>query len=106
MAYSKRTPPIKVIIAIELFNILLEVLSIKEKLVDYEMIESTKRLKEKLLRYSRPFKENGTEKIEVQFFINEANEIIYHLLSSLTNIEAKFNYYEVLLKVRRANSKV
>lgn len=104
MPYSKRTPPVKVDVSIELYNVLLEVLNKNEKYSDPEIFESAKKLKEKLLRYSIPFIDKGTSKVQVPLFINEASEMIYHLLISSSDLEKTIDYYQVLLKVREAKS--
>ena len=105
MAHTKRTPPIKVIVSVGLYNTLIEILSKNEIYDELEICDSAKRLKEKLLRYSIPFKDNGKEKVEVQFFVNEADDIIYHLLLNLKEVETSLDYYSVLLKIREAGSK-
>lgn len=105
MSHLKRTPPIKISVNIPQFNNLLDILNSHETSVDNSISESAVRLKEKLLRYSIPFNESEVRKVEIQFFVNEADEIIYHLLLNCNKKEVNTDYYSVLIKIREAKKK-
>lgn len=102
MAYSKRIPPIKLVLTVKEYNILIGILT---KNLDGQVEQSTKELakltKEKLLKYSLPRQneDDGIE-IDIRLYINEAVDIISQLLSYLNNKISEINYYQVLLKVR------
>ena len=100
MAYSKRTPPVKVILTIDMYNTLLEAISKNENNSDIEVVDEFNRLKEKILRYSIPFNEDGLQKVEVPFFIRESSSVIYQLIISYSNLQVTTNYYAILLKIR------
>lgn len=102
MAYTKRIPPIKLILTIKEYNNLIEVLTQNINNSDDDVTKKLATLtKEKLLKYSIPRKkdENNME-IDVRLYINEAADIISQLLSHLNNRIKEINYYEVLLKIR------
>lgn len=105
MAYQTRKPPIRIVVNISQFNKLVELVSRYSKVDDERTSKYAEKMKEKLLRYSVPHtEEDGTETIDIRFFNNEAQDVIYYLMNSL-NIEVETNYYEVLLKVREQNKK-
>lgn len=103
MAYSKRIPPIKIKVDIRSFNFLVEILSIHAEREDEVLAKKSSKMKDKLLRYSVPFEteEKGTL-IDIRFYPNEAEDLIYILFNSIDEFEVNTNYYEVLLKVRES----
>ncbi len=102
MAYSKRVPPIKLVLTMKEYNILVGILTINiDNMVDQSIKEIAKLTKEKLLKYSLPRKaEDDNIEIDIRLYINEAADIISQLLSYLNNKVNEINYYQVLLKVR------
>ena len=107
MAYSKRTPSIKITVDIEVFNSLVERLVRNSQLnVDSnDFSNEAERLKEKLLTYSVPrINEDESEIIDIRFFPNEASMLIEQLLVSSIPEEIETDYYSVLVKVREARS--
>ena len=105
MAYQTRKPPIRIVVNIEQFNKLVELVNRYSKVDDERTSKYAEKMKEKLLRYSVPHtEEDGTETIDIRFFNNEAQDVIYYLMNSL-EINVETNYYEVLLKVRKQNKK-
>ena len=102
MAYSKRVPPIKLVLTVKEYNILVGILTKNfDDLVDKASKELAKLTKEKLLKYSLPRQnENEDIEIDIRLYINEAVDIISQLLDYLSNKINEVNYYQVLLKVR------
>lgn len=101
MAYQKRIPPIKIIVDIESFNQLVEIVNkFANNFSNKKIGERATKLKDKLLRYSVPHTNEAETDIDIRFYPNEAEEIINMLLAELQDIEVTTNYYEVLLKVR------
>lgn len=103
MTYSKRIPPVKVELTIEKFNYLIEMLTRYEQEENERIKSLATKLKDKLLRYSIPRKDEEQETfIDIRFYPNEASEIIYMLIVNIEILPVETNYYEVLLKVREA----
>lgn len=102
MAYSKRIPPIKLMLTIKEYNNLIGILTNNiEELQENELKELAALTKDKLLRYSIPKEiENDKVEIETRLYINEAADIISELLSYLNSRIKEIDYYQVLLKVR------
>ena len=101
MSWQDRTPAIKLTIDKSLFNKLIGILdfNIKLQLEDENFSEIAKKLKEKLMTYSVPRKdENEIEFVDVRFFPNEASNMIWQLLARASSYIEQENYYEVLLK--------
>lgn len=103
MTYPKRIPPVKVELTIEKFNYLIEMLTRYEQEENERIKSLATKLKDKLLRYSIPRKDEEQETfIDIRFYPNEASEIIYMLIVNIEILPVETNYYEVLLKVREA----
>lgn len=102
MAYVKRVPPIKLILTIEEYNILIGVLTNNiADILDEENKEIAKQTKEKLLKYSVPHKlENSDVEIEIRLYLNEAADIISQFTAYVLMRSDVIDYYKVLLKVR------
>lgn len=109
MAFQSKTPPIKLIIDNNFYNLMLEILTRNEKVENLSVGEKSKKLKEKLLKYSIPFESEKEESLtKVGFFNSEATEMIQQLLVYLAlneKLEITTNYYSVLLKLREENKK-
>ena len=102
MAYSKRIPPIKIKLNINEFNKLNEIL---ENIInsDNELYsKKSSKLKEKLLRYSVPIKnENEEIKVDIRLYNNEIVDLFYILFYGIEDmISVETNYFDVLLQVR------
>ena len=102
MAYSKRIPPIKIKLNINEFNKLNEIL---ENIInsDNELYsKKSSKLKEKLLRYSVPIKnENEDIKVDIRLYNNEIVDLFYILFYGIEDmISVETNYFDVLLQVR------
>ncbi len=102
MAYSKRIPPIKLVLTIKEYNNLIGVLTENiNNQEDKDIRELAELTKEKLLKYSIPRKkdENNIE-IDVRLYVNESADIISQLLYNIGKKITEVNYYQVLLRVR------
>ncbi len=102
MAYSKRIPPIKVKLNVDEFNKLVEILN---NMIDYDdekISKKSSKIKDKLLRYSVPIKEDdGTEMVDIRFYNNEITDLFYILFYGVEDIiTIETNYYDVLIRVR------
>ena len=102
MAYSKRIPPIKIKLNINEFNKLNEIL---ENIINFDnelYSKKSSKLKEKLLRYSVPIKnENEEIKVDIRLYNNEIVDLFYILFYGIEDmISVETNYFDVLLQVR------
>lgn len=105
MAYQTRKPPIRIVVDVDDFNNILELVSIVAVKGDERKSKIAEKMKSKLLRYSVPHTdENGETTIDIRFFNNEAEELIY-FLTAILDYKPETNYYEVLIKVREKYKK-
>lgn len=102
MVYSKRVPPIKLVLTIKEYNNLVGILTENINNCDDKNIRDLAVLtKEKLLKYSIPRKnEQNDVEIDIRLYINESADIISQLLLNISQKIIEVNYYQVLLKVR------
>ncbi len=102
MAYSKRIPPIKLVLTIKEYNNLIGVLTKNIEESQNNIINDLANLtKEKLLKYSIPRKiDDDNIEIEIRLYINEAADIISLLLAYVDNKFKEIDYYQLLLKVQ------
>lgn len=102
MAYSKRIPPIKVKLNVNEFNKLVEILNNMIGFEDEKISQKSSKIKDKLLRYSVPIKEDdGTEMVDMRFYNNEITDLFYILFYGVEDIiTIETNYYDVLIRVR------
>ena len=102
MAYSKRIPPIKVKLNVNEFNKLVEILNNMIDFEDEKISKKSSKIKDKLLRYSVPIKEDdGTEMVDMRFYNNEITDLFYILFYGVEDIiTIETNYYDVLIRVR------
>lgn len=108
MPYQTRTPSVRITTDIDVFNNLIERLSINEKIKEYdeELGERATKLKDKILTYSVPrTDDNGETKIDIRFYPNEASSIIEQLIISDTPSSVETDYYSVLLRIREERMK-
>ena len=101
MAYVKRIPPIKLVLTVKEYNILIGILT--KNIEENNLVESDNLAtitKEKLLKYRIPREENDKIEIDLRLYINEAADIISELLKYESNKTKEIDYYQVLLKVR------
>lgn len=102
MAYSKRIPPIKIKLNINEFNKLNEIL---ENIINFDnelYSKKSSKLKEKLLRYSVPIKnENEEIKVDIRLYNNEIVDLFYIIFYGIEDmISVETNYFDVLMQVR------
>ena len=102
MAYSKRIPPIKVKLNVNEFNKLVEILNNMIDFEDEKISQKSSKIKDKLLRYIVPIKEDdGTEMVDMRFYNNEITDLFYILFYGVEDIiTIETNYYDVLIRVR------
>jgi hypothetical protein len=102
MAYSKRIPPIKVKLNVNEFNKLVEILNNMIDFEDEKISQKSSKIKDKLLRYSVPIKEDdGIEMVDMRFYNNEITDLFYILFYGVEDvITIETNYYDVLIRVR------
>ena len=102
MAYKNLKPPVKILVDVNKFNLLVEFISTYKE-------ERAINLKDKILRYSFPYKtDEGVEMISIGLFINEVRDLIDLFFNKLDDINITTNYYETLLENRKnikSNSK-
>ena len=98
--YSNRIPPVKVILSKDNFNSFINFLSKIEKDEDKNTSGDAKLIKDKLLKYSIPKKdENGNLIVDIRFYINESSIVINQFIQTLEMFN-EVDYYSVLEKVR------
>lgn len=100
MAYSKRIPPIKIRLNVEDFNRLVEIVNIQTENEKEEIATSSSRMKDKLLRYSIPFTNDGVVIVEIRFYPREIAEMFYILFDGIEDVDVQTDYFDVLVKVR------
>ncbi len=101
MAYSKRIPPIKLMLNKKEYNNLIGVLTKNiEEQIDETERDLAKLTKEKLLKYSVPRSINDNIEIDIRLYINEAIDIISQFLLYTGNTIEEIDYFQVLEKVR------
>ena len=98
--YSNRIPPIKLVLSKDNFNSFINFLSKIEKDEDKNTSGDAKLIKDKLLKYSIPKKdENGNSIVDIRFYINESSIVINQFIKTLEMFN-EVDYYSVLEKVR------
>jgi len=105
MSYQTKTPPIKCALTTEQFNKLVGILYVNEMIeISTDSFSSNARkLKEKLLKYSIPFTDGDETGVQVGFFANEAQELIYQLLVRVTPFNNDIDFYSILLESKKQN---
>lgn len=105
MAYSKKIPPIKLMVSKKEYNYLIGVLNENiENSKNDEIVDIAKLTKEKLLKFSVPrINENQNLEIDIRLYINEAIDIISQFLNYVENGMSEINYYELLQKMKGIN---
>lgn len=103
MPYSKKImPPVALSMDKSFFNLLVEVLTVNEKLTLEHEKETATQLKEKLLTYTVPkVDEEKNEIVDIRFFEKEASNMIWQLLINCLHLESKTDYYSQLKKLNK-----
>lgn len=99
MVHQYRNPSVKFIVNRDNFNKLLSVLSFQEEnIVTKDWIEKVANLKDLLLRYSKPQKdEDGNIAIiDIALYPKEASDLIVLLLSALDALIVDKDYTELM----------
>lgn len=102
MAFIKEKPPVFLKVDKDQFNILLNILKVNELANIDRICDWSKKLQDKLLRYSVPHKEKDTdlEYINIGFYAQEAAEMMMQFLVFNSNEVSDKDYYNVLLGFR------
>lgn len=101
MTYQRRIPPIRLLIGKDKFNEMIEILSSKNDLLDEEFQNKSIKLKEKLLKYSIPREdENKKINVDIRFYPNEAEDLLFLMLNQFKDINISQDYYEQLIQSR------
>lgn len=101
MSYQKRIPPIRLFIDKDQFNKIIQILSTKNESLSEELKSKSLKLKEKLLRYSIPRNDDKEElKVDIRFYPNEAEDLLYLLVNNFEDIEILQDYYAELKNFR------
>lgn len=98
----KKKPPVFFKVDKDQFNIFLNVLKVNELTNIDGICDWSKKLQDKLLRYSVPNKEKDTnlEYINIGFYAQEAAEMLMQFLVFNSNEVSDKDYYSVLLGFR------
>ena len=89
MAFQTKKPPIRIMVDIDTFNNLVELVSIVVQEGDERNSKYAEKMKDKLLKYSIPrVDENGETNIDI--------------LMATLDLKPETDYYEVLKKVRES----
>ena len=101
MAYSKRIPPIKIKLNVDDYNKLVQILDNMIDCGNEYYSNKCSKMKDKLLRYSVPFKEeDGTEIVDMRFYNNEMVDLFMIFFFGVGDIDIHTNFYDVLVRVR------
>lgn len=101
MTFINKKPPVFIKVNKKQFNTIISILKVNEMIEIKEISDWSKKLLDKLLKYSVPHKEDtGVEYINIGLYAKEAQEIIYQFLVFNSNEVADTDYYEVLLRFR------
>lgn len=102
MPYQRRIPPIRLLISNDDFNKVIELLSTYNESIDEETKNNSIKLKDKLLKYSIPrTDENNNLKVDIRFYPNEAEDLLFLFVSNLKNDNPKKDYYEELVRIHK-----
>lgn len=98
----KQKPPVFLKIDKDGYNLMLNILKVNEIANNDRICEWSKRLQDKLLRYSVPHKnkDTGDEYINIGFYAGEASEMLLQFLVYNANEVCDKDYYSVLLGFR------
>ena len=97
----KKKPPVFLKVDKDQFNIFLNVLKINELTNIDGICDWSKKLQDKLLRYSVPrVNDEGKEFVDVRFFPNEAGDMIWQLLAWGNDINIEEDYFSILKQNR------
>lgn len=102
MAFSKRTPPVKILVDINKFNLLVQTISNYMLIEDDKIKNTASKLKEKIMRYSVPYENEEQEKmIDIRFFISEIEDLTNIFLFGINSLKIESDYYNELIKNRK-----
>lgn len=102
MGFKSKRPPIRTVVNKDKYNLLISILKVNELSSSKKASDKAIKLKDKLLNYSRPFKDdNNNDMVEIRFFPDEINDLVHQFLfyNSTENIDT--TYFETLLEYRK-----
>ena len=100
MTFINKKPPVFLRVSKNQFNTIISILKNNEKIEISEISDWSKRLLDKLLKYSVPHNNDNIEYINIGLYIKEAQEIINQFLIFNSNEVSDKDYYEVLIDLR------
>ena len=101
MTFINKKPPVFIKVNKKQLNTIISILKVNEMIEIKEISDWSKKLLDKLLKYSVPHKEDtGFEYINIGLYAKEAQEIIYQFLTFNSDEVVDKDYYEVLLRFR------
>ena len=93
MSFQKRVPPIRLLISKDEFNKMLELLS-SEETSDNKSLD---KIKEKVLKYSTLRNDDNNDvKVDIRFYPNEAENLLFLFVKNLKEISITKNYFDNL----------
>lgn len=102
MAYQRRIPPIRLLVMKDKFNKIIELLSSYTNSIDENIKNISLKLKDKLLKYSIPrTDEDNNLKVDIRFYPNEAEDLLFLFSDNLKEILVSKDYYEELNKEQK-----
>lgn len=102
MGYKLKTPPIRLTLSIDEFNLLIGILKFNEVSEMEDSPNKVSVLKDKLLKYSVPrTNANGEYVVDIRYFTNEASFVIQELLKYNKGDAINVNYFENLVENRK-----
>lgn len=105
MAFKYKRPPIRFILSIKEFNLLIYILKYNEQKCNEEDSNKAKKFRERLLQYSIPYKdENGEDVVEIGFYNNQLFYLVKNLLNYNIDEKVDMNYYAILMEQRKKYS--
>ena len=100
MTFINKKPPVFLRVSKNQFNTIISILKNNEKIEISEISDWSKRLLDKLLKYSVPYNDDNIEYINIGLYIKEAQEMINQFLIFNSNEVSDKDYYEVLIDLR------
>ncbi len=102
MTFVNKRPPVTLKLSVKEYNLLITILKSNELINNEVVVESAKKLEDKLLKYSVPHIDNNTneEYINIGFYSKEATDMMTQFLIFNNKEIIDLDYYKVLLELR------
>lgn len=102
MSFKSKRPPVRVYLNQNKYNLLITILKVNQLNNIKKPSEIAKKLVDKLLVFSRPYKDdNGHDMVEVRLFADEVSDLIHQFLLYNTNDSIDISYFDTLLEYRQ-----